>query len=99
MTSPQKIGASKITYPTVRITERTYARPALDIRRCAIKGHPSFDVRNGCPFCPRGEEVLRAQLAASEKNAAAWKEAWYDQRRCTGAYGAALLPASYRTTA
>jgi hypothetical protein len=63
---------------------RTMNQTPPTILKCNQKGHPHFDVRNGCPMCPRGEELLRLENEKLRQSVSDWKEAWHRQREATG---------------
>ncbi len=52
-----------------------------DVRKCEKPGHPHYDVRWGCPFCPNAKDQ---EIAALTAKVDFWKEGWFDQRRATG---------------
>ncbi len=61
---------------------RLEVRP--EILRCDQFGHPHYDVRFGCPMCPRGAEKHAIELTKAQEIIKSWKEAWFAQRDATG---------------
>ncbi len=50
----------------------------LTTQACSEPGHPSYDMRWGCPAC------LTLEVTALRTSVTNWKDAWYTQRAATG---------------